>query len=58
MDYWSDGKPTDKTSELRYPLRQQNTLDVRPRLLMLPRFSRPNRAAERVSFELDSAANK
>ena len=40
------------------PLRQQNTLDVRPRLLMLPRFSRPNRAAERVSFELDSAANK
>ena len=45
-----------------------NTLDGGLRLLMLRRFSRPNRAArgpldlaqtrECVSFELDSAANK
>jgi hypothetical protein len=27
------------------PLLQQNTLDGEPRLLMLPRFSRPNRTA-------------
>ena len=37
-------------------LLQQNTLDGGLHLLMLPRFSR--RIAPRVSFELNSAANK
>jgi hypothetical protein len=40
------------------PRLEQNALDVGLRLLMLRRFSRPNRPRERVSFELESAATK
>jgi hypothetical protein len=50
--------PRTRLQHFDTPLLQQNTLDGRLRLLMLPRFSRPNRATERVSFELDNAANK